>query len=72
MTDQDYKVTTSIVYGGFDLIIAYKGEKATLFIQDKEQAAQIADRIITLSIDNKIGINAAFSIFNQGSGMFGS
>jgi len=66
-----YQITTVPVYGGFDLIISYGGDEATLFIHDESQATDIGQRIITIAVENKIGINAAFALFNQGSGMFG-
>jgi len=70
MRNSEYIVKTIPVFGGFDLTITYEEQTATLFIQDKAQVNELSQRIIELSQQQSIGINAAFSIFNRGMGMF--
>ncbi len=65
-----YKIETQQVHGGYDLIISDQVDSATLFIQDKAQAKDIADKIILIATQQSIGINAAFTIFNQSNRMF--
>ena len=65
-----YTITTEAVHGGFDLIVSDDQTSSTLFIHDKSQAIEIGERIITIAKTNKIDINSATGIFNQGMGMF--
>lgn len=70
MLETNYTVTTTEVHGGYDLTISNDEYSATLFIQDLTQANAISQQLICIAKEQKISINAAFSIFNQGSGMF--
>jgi len=70
MDTKDYLVRTEPVLGGFDLIISHHDHSAVLFIQDIDQAETISNRLIASAIEQRITINAAFSIFNQGSSMY--
>ena len=66
----DYEISTTEVYGGYDLTISHQENSATLFIQDPEQATDLAQRIIAIAIKQDLNINSAFAIFNAGSAMF--
>ena len=65
-----YTINTEAVHGGFDLIVSDDHTSSTLFIHDKAQAIEIGERIIAIAQENKIDINTATGIFNQGMGMF--
>ena len=71
-TETQYIVTTEQVAGGYDLIISGDSHQAVLFIHDKTQAIELSKRIIDITNEQKIDINAAMAIFNLGSGMFQS
>lgn len=71
-TKKQYKVTIEQVAGGYDLIISNDPHQAVLFIHDKTQANELSKRIIDIACEQKIDINAAMAVFNQGSGMFQS
>ncbi|MGB1296774.1 MAG: hypothetical protein ACPG8A_00800 [Psychrobium sp.] len=64
------QITIEEVHGGFDLILRYQNQQAILFIQDKAQANFIGEQIINIAKEQKIDINSAAAIFNQGTGMF--
>jgi len=68
--NKQYKITTEQVSGGYDLIVSDGLSQATLYIYDESQAKELGERLITIAIDQKIDINAATAIFNQGSCMF--
>jgi chemotaxis methyl-accepting protein methylase len=67
---QQYRTTTEQVPGGYDLIISDGSNNVTLFIYDKEQAAELSERLISIAIKQKLDLNSAAAIFNQGCGMF--